>query len=70
MKNTHNLRLKFRKFKRQHKTARMQDQIETFGKQFYMTPQSLAHPPLDTVAFVRFAEDLSGSKAHTRARRH
>jgi hypothetical protein len=69
MKNTHNLRLKFRKFKGQHKPPGMQDQIESSWQHVSMTPQRLAHTPFDAVALVGLAEHLARSKSHTRPSR-
>jgi len=69
MKNTHNLRLKFRKFKRQYKPPGMHYQIESRGQHVDMAPQSLAHAPFDSVAFMGLAENLSRGKAHTRPSR-
>ena len=66
MKNTHNLRLKFRKFKGEYKPPGMQDEIESRGQHVSMAPQCLAHPPLDAVAFMRLTEYFSRSKSHTR----
>jgi hypothetical protein len=63
-KDTHDLSLKFRKFDRKHRTPRMQDQIETPGKQLHMASQRLAHPPLDAVALVRLAQHFACRQTH------
>ena len=67
VKDTHNLILKFREFQRQHNAPWMQDQIEAGREHFDMTPQHLAHAPLDAIAFMRFAEYLACGEPHTRA---
>jgi len=69
LKDTHNLRLKFRKFKREHNAPWVQYQIESMGKHLHMPPQSLAHAPLDAVAFMRLAQHLARRNPDARSGR-
>jgi hypothetical protein len=66
LKNTHNLRLQFREFHRQHRAPRMEDQIAALGKQFHMATDRCSHPPLQPVALVRLAHHLARGQAHAR----
>ena len=54
MKDTYNLRLKFREFDGKHKAAGMEDQIKAPGQQVDMAAQGLAHAALDAIAFMGF----------------
>ena len=65
-KNTHNLRLKFRKFEGQHVAAGMEDEIETDRQQIDVAAQSLAHAALDAIAFVGFAQNFAHCEADAR----
>ena len=66
MKDTHNLSFKFPEFECHHKPPRMQNEIEPRREQIHMSPQSLAHAPLDAIAFMRFAQHFAGGQTHAR----
>jgi hypothetical protein len=68
LKNTHNLRFKFPEFERHHNPTGMQNQVEPMRQQLHMSPQNLAHAPLDAVALNRFAEDTPRGQAHSRTK--
>ena len=68
-KNTHNLRLKLRKFHGEHVAAGMEDEIEARWKQAGVAAQSLSHAALDAVTFVRLADYLADGEADARPRR-
>ena len=61
LKNTHNFAFQFREFHGEHHTLRMQDQVASRGQQIDVVPQNFAHPPLDPIAIVRFAEHFADS---------
>jgi len=67
LENTHNLRIKFREFERQHRSVRMKDQVAAARQLVDMPPQHFAKPPLDPIALVRWTEDLADSKSDSRA---
>src|ERR1700679_56203 len=67
MKDTHNLGLKFPEFKRHDKPPRMENQIEPRREQIHMAPESLAHAPLDAIAFMRLAEHFACGQSHARS---
>ena len=67
LKDTHNLRLKFREFHGEHGAARMEDQIAALGQQIHMAAQGLAHAALDAVALMRLAQHLAGGEPDARA---
>ena len=67
MKNTHNLRLKFRKFQGEHNAPGMKDEVAALGKQIHMAAEGFFHAALDAVALVRLAQDLAGGETHARA---
>ena len=69
LKNTHNLGLKFREFRGEHRAARMQDQVEALGQQVHVAAKHLAHAALDAVALVRLAQHLAGGEPDARAGR-
>ena len=64
--NTHNLRLKLRKFHGEHAAARMEDEIEAGGQQIDVAAQSLAHAALDAVALVSLAQHFAHGEADAR----
>ena len=66
MKDTHNLSFQFPEFECHHKPPRMQNEIEPRRQQIHMPPQSLAHAPLDAIAFMRFAQHLARGQTHAR----
>jgi hypothetical protein len=66
MEDTHNLSFKFPEFDGHHKPSRMQDEIEPRREQIHMPPQSLAHAPLDAIAFMRFAQHFARGQTHAR----
>jgi hypothetical protein len=66
VKDTHNLRFKFRKFDGEDGTARMEDEIAAQRQQVYVAAQGLAHAALDAVAFMGFTKDLAGGEADAR----
>ncbi len=68
LKDTHNLRLKFRKFDGEHRAAGMQDQVEAAGQQVQMAAQGLAHAALDAVALMRLAQHLARGEPDARTR--
>jgi hypothetical protein len=63
MKDTHNLRFKFREFHSHDETARMEDEIEASGQLANVAAETVAHAPLDAVALMRFADYLTDGKA-------
>ena len=67
MKNTHNLRLKFRKFEGQDDSAWVKDQIASLRQQVDVAAQSLSHAALDAIAFMGLAQNLAGGETHARA---
>ena len=69
MQDTHNFRFEFHEIHGHHKAAGMKDEVETLGKQVDVQAHNLAHPALDPVAFVRFANDLADGEADARTRR-
>lgn len=69
LENTHNLRIKFREFERQHRSVRMKDQIATARQLVDMPPQHFTKPPLDPIALVSWTQDLADSKSDSRASR-
>ena len=66
LKNTHNLRLKFREFHGEHDAAGMKDQIEARGQQIHVAAQGLAHAALDAVALMGLAQHLARGEADAR----
>jgi len=69
MKDTQNLRVKFREFNGHDETAGMKDEIKALRKQFDMATEAFAHAALDAVAFMGFADYLADGKSDTRAGR-
>ena len=69
-KNTHNLRLKLRKFHGKHVAARMEDEIHSHGQQVGVAAQGLAHAALDAIALVGFAHHFAHSEPDARRRRN
>jgi hypothetical protein len=69
MKDTHNLRLKFREFDGEHEAAGMEDEIEALGEQVDMAAQGLAHPALDAISLVRFAHHFADGEPQARPNR-
>jgi hypothetical protein len=59
MQDTHNLSFKFREFEGEHDAAGMQDEVAALWKEVDVTPQNIAHAPLDPIAFVGFAEHFA-----------
>ena len=70
MKNTHNLGFEFREFEGHHRPARMQDQIEALGQQIHVTPQDLAHAPLDAIALMSLAQHFARGETDAGPGRH
>jgi hypothetical protein len=68
LKDTHNLRLKFRKFDGEHDAARMEDEIEALRQQVDVAAQGLAHAALDAVALMRLAQHLARGEARRAGR--
>jgi hypothetical protein len=66
VKDTHNLRLKFRKFYGENETAGMKDQIASLGQQINVAPQCFSHATLDPIALVSFANYFAGRKTNAR----
>ena len=66
MKDTHNLRFKFRKFEVEDRSAGMEDEIAAQRQQGDVAAQGLSHAALDAIAFMGFAQDLAGGEADAR----
>jgi len=66
MKNTHDLRFKFRKFESEDGFAGMKDQIAALRQQIDVAAQRFSHAALDAIAFMSFTQNLAGSEADAR----
>jgi hypothetical protein len=64
MKDTHNLRLKFRKIDGEDETAGMEDEVGALGQQLDVPPQDVAHAALDAIPFMGFAQHLAYGETH------
>jgi hypothetical protein len=69
MKDTHNLRLKFREFDGEHEAAGMEDEVEALGQHVDMAAQGLAQAALDAISFVCFADHFADGEPHARPNR-
>jgi hypothetical protein len=63
LKNTYNLRFKFRKFEGEDRAAGMKDQVAALRQHVHVAAQSLSHAALDAVAFMGFTQNLTGGEA-------
>jgi hypothetical protein len=66
-KDTQNFCFQFPKFHGHHRSARMQDEINSIGQFMQMVTDSFTHAALDAIAFVSFAKYLARSEADARA---
>ena len=66
MKDTHDLRLEFRKFDGEDGAARMKDEVASWRQKIEVTAQSFSHAALDTVALVSFADHFADGKPDAR----
>ena len=66
MKDTYNLRLKFREIHGEHHASGVEDQVATLGQQIHMAPNGLPHAALDAITLVRFAQNLASGEPYAR----
>ena len=66
LKDTYNLGFQFREFHCEHDSLRMEDQVTAGGQEIEVLAQDFAHPALNSVTLVRFAEHFASCEAYSR----
>lgn len=64
--DTQNLALKFRGFHGYDRSARVEDEIDVTGQLRQVLADDFAQTTLDSISFVRFADDFAYGKSNSR----